>query len=60
MAVDYEVFLISVILRAGCNEIKSNIVNCRMWLVDEKRKKKKVKIETQNERTVEIERDIWH
>ena len=60
MAVDYEVFLISVILRAGCNEIKSNIVNCRMWLVDEKRKKKKVKIETQNERIVEIERDIWH
>ena len=30
---DYEIFLISVILRAGCNEIEANIVNCRMCLV---------------------------
>ena len=27
---DYEVFLISEILRTGCNEIESNIVNYRM------------------------------
>ena len=31
--VEYEVFLISEILRAGCNEIESNIANCRMFLV---------------------------
>ena len=30
---DYEVFLTPKILRAGCNEIESNIANCRMYLV---------------------------
>ena len=43
-------FLISLILWAGCNEIESNIVNCRMSY-DEKNKKKKVKIRTQNEKS---------
>ena len=34
-------FRISVILRAGCNEIESNIVNCRMCLVARKIRKRR-------------------
>ena len=33
---DYEVAFISAILWAGCNKIKSNIVNCRMYFVARK------------------------
>ena len=36
---DYKVFFHLVLLRAGCNEIESNIVNCRMWIVAGKVKK---------------------
>ena len=46
-------------LRAGCNEIVSNIVNCRMCFV-EKSKKKNVTIKTQNEKIVETDMDIWY
>ena len=46
-------------LRAGCNEIVSNIVNCRMFC-GEKNKKKNVKIKTQNEKIVETYMDIWY
>ena len=56
---DHEVFLISVKLQAGFNEIESNTVNYRMSH-GEKRMKKKVKIKTQNEKIVETIRDIWH
>ena len=35
----WSVFLISVILQAGCNEIKSNIVNWRMCLMARRVKK---------------------
>ena len=55
---DYEVFLISKILPAGCNEIESNIVNCRMYH-GKKRMKKKVETKTQNEKRVEKDRDIY-
>ena len=41
MVVNYEVFLFSVILRAGCNEIEPNIVNCGMCYVREENEKKK-------------------
>ena len=44
----------SMILRAGCNEIESNIVNCRMSH-GEMSEKKKVKIRTQNEEIVETD-----
>ena len=54
---DYEVFLISVILRVGCNKIESNIVNCRMSLMV-RREGKKMKIKTQNEKIAETDRDI--
>ena len=56
---DHEVFLISVKLQAGFNDIESNTVNYRMSH-GEKRMKKKVKIKTQNEKIVETIRDIWH
>ena len=56
---DEEGFLISVKIGAGCNGIESNIVNCRMSC-GEKRRKKKVKIKTQNEKIVETDRDIWY
>ena len=52
-------FLTSVILRAGCTEIESNIVNCRMSR-GEKSKKKKVKIRTQNEKIVETDMHVWY
>ena len=55
---DYEVFLISKILPAGCNEIESNIVNCRMYHGKNKMKKK-VETKTQNEKRVEKDRDIY-
>ena len=58
LVVDYEVFHISVILWSRCNEIESKIVNCRMSH-GEKRRKKKVKIKTQNEK-IETDRDTWH
>ena len=50
---DYEVFLISLILLAGCNK------HCKLQNVSrgEKRRKKKVEIKTQNEKIVETERD---
>ena len=51
---DCELFFISV-LRAGCNEIELNIVNCGVSR-SEKIKKKKVKIKTENEKIVET---IW-
>ena len=56
---DYEVFLISIKLHPGRNEIESNIVNCRMSR-GKKRMKKKVKIKTQNEKILETDKDIWH
>ena len=51
---DCKLFFISV-LRAGCNEIELNIVNCGVSR-SEKIKKKKVKIKTENEKIVET---IW-
>ena len=53
-------FFISVILQAGCNEIESNIVNCRMCLVVRGIRKKKVKIRTQIENIVETDIDVWY
>ena len=52
---------ISVILWAGCNEIKSN-KHYKMWNVSrgEKSKKKKMKIRTQNEKIVETAIDVWY
>ena len=47
---------ISVVSRAGCYKIESNIVNCRMYLVA----KKKVKIKIQNEKLLEADMDIWY
>ena len=52
-------FFISMILRAGCNEI---IRHCESQIVSrgEKSKKKKVKIRTQNEEIVEKDMDVWY
>ena len=51
-------FYISVILQAGCNGIESNIANCRMSRGE--KSMKKVKIKTQNEKTIEANMYIWH
>ena len=46
-------------LPTGCNEIVSNIVNCRMCFVA-RRVRKKVNIKTKNEKIVETDMDIWY
>ena len=51
--------LFSVTLQAGCNEIKSNIANCKMSR-GEKNKKRNVKIRTQNEKMVETDMDVYY
>ena len=56
---DYEVFFISVILRADCNEIESNIVNYRMCLVA-RRVRKEGEKKSKNERIVETDMDTWY
>ena len=60
-SVGYEVFLlVSVILQAGCNEIESNIVNCRMCLVARRVRKKKGESKNINEKIVETDMDVWY
>ena len=53
LVMDYEVFLISLILRSSCNK------HCKLQNMShgEKRRKKKVKIKNQK---IETDRDIWH
>ena len=49
---------LSVILQSGCNEIESNIVNCRMSHGE--RSMDNVKIKTQNGKIVETDTNIWY
>ena len=48
-AMNYEVNFISVMLRASCNEIESNIVKCRAGLTKAK-----------NVKTVQTDMDRWY
>ena len=47
-------FFVSMILRAGSNEIESNIVNCRIWLVVRRVRKRRWKKNTKRENSRDI------
>ena len=53
-------FFISVIFRADCNEIESNIVKSKNVSHLQKSKRKKEIIRTQSEKIVETDMDLWY